>query len=165
LFGGGILPRRVRLVAENVLASSDPLVFVTVDGRNHQMADALDALESNHKVTLRKYSHIDFVDDLVVASDLVVSKSGGMITSEVLARGTPMIVVDPIPGQEEANANFVASSGAGIQIRQPDMVPAAILGLIGQPKRLATMRAQAQIVGRPHAARDIARHILDDLAI
>jgi processive 1,2-diacylglycerol beta-glucosyltransferase len=76
-----------------------------------------------------------------------------------------MIVVDPIPGQEEANANFVASSGAGIQIRQPDMVPAAILGLIGQPERLATMRAQAQIVGRPHAARDIARHILDDLAI
>ncbi len=128
------------------------------------MAEALDALESNHKVILRKYAFIDFVDDLVAASDLVVTKSGGVITSEVLARGTPMIVVDPIPGQAECNADFVAGSGAGIQIRLPEMVPAAILGLLDQPERLEAMRAQAQSVGRPNAARDIARHVLADLA-
>ena len=51
------------------------------------------------------------VDDLVAASDLVISKSGGLIVSEVMARGTPMIVIDPIPGQEEWNADYVAGTG------------------------------------------------------
>ena len=66
------------------------------------------------------------LDDLVAASDLVVTKPGGMIASEVLARGTPMIVVDPIPGQEEWNADWIALSGAGMQIRRPEMVPDAV---------------------------------------
>jgi processive 1,2-diacylglycerol beta-glucosyltransferase len=164
LFGSGMLPKRVRRIVEAMLVYPDPLVFVTVDGRNHHMTDVLDDLRSNDQVTLRKYAYIDFVDDLVAASDLVVTKSGGMITSEVLARGTPMIVVDPIPGQEECNADFLAGSGAGIQIRRPEMVPAAILGLLDQPGRLESMRAQARAVGRPHAALDIAEHVLADLA-
>jgi processive 1,2-diacylglycerol beta-glucosyltransferase len=163
LFGGGIMPKRVRRIVETMLVYSEPLVFITVAGRNRQMADALEDLESTKNVTLRNYQFVDFVDDLVAASDLVVTKSGGLITSEVLARYTPMIVVDPIPGQEEWNADFVAGSGAGIQIRLPEMVPAAILGLLDQPERLEAMRTQAEIVGRPHAARDIAKFILADL--
>jgi processive 1,2-diacylglycerol beta-glucosyltransferase len=163
LFGSGMLPKRVRCMVEAMLASPVPLACVTVDGRSRRMADALDALESSKTVTLRKYAFVDFVDDLVAASDLVVTKSGGVITSEVLARGTPMIVVDPIPGQEECNADFVVGSGAGLQIRRPEMVPAAIRELLDQPERLQAMRAQAQAVGRPNAALDIARHILADL--
>ena len=92
-----------------------------------------------------------------------MTKSGGLITSEVLARATPMIVVDPIPGQEEWNADFVSGSGAGIQIRLPEMVPAAILGLLDQPERLAAMRSQAELVGRPQAAMEIAKFVLADL--
>jgi processive 1,2-diacylglycerol beta-glucosyltransferase len=163
LFGGGIMPVRVRRMVEALLVCPDPLVVITVAGRNRQMAKALADLESSPRVALRKYTFIDPVDDLVAASDLVVTKPGGMITSEVLARGMPMIVVDPIPGQEEWNADFVAGSGAGIQIRQPEMLPAAIQGLLDQPQRLQAMRAQAQMLGRPNAAMDIAKHILADL--
>jgi processive 1,2-diacylglycerol beta-glucosyltransferase len=123
LFGGGIMPKRVRWIVETMLEYNEPLVFITVAGRNRKMAKALEDLDSTENVTLRKYQFVDFVDDLVVASDLVVTKSGVLITSEVLARYTPMIVVDPIPGQEEWNADFVAGSGAGIQIRLPEMVP------------------------------------------
>jgi processive 1,2-diacylglycerol beta-glucosyltransferase len=83
-----------------------------------------------------------------------------MISSEVLARGTPLIVVDPIPGQEEWNADWIALSGAGIQIRRPEMVPAAIRGLLDQPDRLRAMRTKAQRAGRPNAALEIAGHVL-----
>lgn len=163
LFGGGIMSQRVRRIVETMLVSPTPLVFISVAGRNHEMAEALEELESNTNVTLKKFEFVDFVDDLVAASDLVVTKSGGLITSEVLARGTPMIVVDPIPGQEEWNADFVSGSGAGIQIRLPEMVPAAIRGLLIQPERLDVMRAHAEAVGRPHAATEIARYILNDI--
>jgi processive 1,2-diacylglycerol beta-glucosyltransferase len=163
LFGGGIMPKRVRRIVETMLEYNEPLVFITVAGRNRKMTEVLEDLDSTENVTLRKYQFVDFVDDLVVASDLVVTKSGGLITSEVLARYTPMIVVDPIPGQEEWNADFVAGAGAGIQIRLPEMVPAAILGLLEQPERLAAMRSQAELVGRPQAGMEIAKFILSDI--
>jgi processive 1,2-diacylglycerol beta-glucosyltransferase len=160
LFGGGIRPARVRHMVEGLLQSAAPLVCVTVAGRNRGLADALADLDSGPRVELRKHAQIDYVDDLVAASDLVVTKPGGMIASEVLARGTPVLLVDPIPGQEEWNADWIALSGAGIQIRRPEMVPAAIQDLLGQPARLDAMRAQAQKVGRPHAALEIAAHVL-----
>jgi len=163
LFGGGIMPKRVRRIVETMLLYNEPLTLISVAGRNRQMAEALEDLESTENVILQKFGFVDFVDDLVTASDLVVTKSGGLITSEVLARYTPMIVVDPIPGQEEWNADFVAGSGAGIQIRLPEMVPAAILGLLEQPERLAAMQAQAELVGRPQAAMEIAKYILADI--
>ena len=154
------MPERVKRMVSVMLESQEPIVLTTVAGRNKQMTDMLSDLESNQKVTLRKYEYIDFVDDLVAASDLVVTKSGGLIVSEVLARGTPMIVVDPIPGQEEWNADLVSGSGAGIQVRLPEMVPAAAQALIEQPERLAAMRDTARLVGRPRAALDIAEIIL-----
>ena len=129
-------------------------------GRNKKMSEALADLDGNDTVALRKYERIDFVDDLVAASDLVITKSGGLIVSEVLARGTPMIIVDPIPGQEEWNADFVAGAGAGLQIRLPEMVPAAALALLHDPERLEAMRAAAREHGRPRAALEVAEIVL-----
>ena len=74
-----------------------------------------------------------------------------------------MIVIDPIPGQEEWNADLVAGSGAGVQLRQPESVPLAALSLLSHPERLAVMRKQASRVGRPRAALDIADRVLTEL--
>ncbi len=162
VFGGGIEPKRVRLLVERLLEEADkPSLVVAVAGRNRELADALHDLHSGAHMKLRKEGLIDYVDDLVVASDIVISKSGGLIVSEVLARGTPLIIIDPIPGQEEWNADFVAGSGAGIQLRMPEMVPTAALALLAEPGRLAQMAAQAERMGRPRAALDIADTILE----
>lgn len=162
IFGGGIEPKRVRLLVERLLEEADkPSLVVTVAGRNRELAEALHDLHSGAHMKLRKEGMIDYVDDLVVASDIVISKSGGLIVSEVLARGTPLIIIDPIPGQEEWNADFVAGSGAGIQLRMPEMVPSSALALLAEPARLAQMAAQAEQMGRPRAALDIADTILE----
>ena len=112
---------------------------------------------------LRLLGKIDYVDDLVAASDLVITKSGGLIVSEVLARGVPMLIVDPIPGQEEWNADFVAGSGAGIQLQPPRGGAAGRAVFASQPERLALMREQARRFGRPRAALDIAERVLGEL--
>jgi processive 1,2-diacylglycerol beta-glucosyltransferase len=163
LFGAGIEPRRVRLVVSRLLKSETPGLLAVVAGRSATLLQSLADLEDGPAMVLRRLGMIDYVDDLVAASDLVITKSGGLIVSEVLARGTPMIVLDPIPGQEEWNADLVAGSGAGIQLRQPESVPLAALYLLSQPDRLAMMRAQAALVGRPRAAQEIADRVLRDL--
>jgi processive 1,2-diacylglycerol beta-glucosyltransferase len=161
LFGGGIPAERVRRMIMRLLTLAIPIELVVVAGRNEELEKALSDLTDGEQVRLRKLGKIDFVDDLVAASDLVISKAGGLIVSEVLARSTPMVIIDPIPGQEEWNADFVAGAGAGIQLRMPEMVPAAVEFLLKQPARIAAMGAQARLVGRPHAALDIAEFTLD----
>ncbi|NWF79821.1 MAG: UDP-N-acetylglucosamine--LPS N-acetylglucosamine transferase [Chloroflexi bacterium] len=165
VFGGGVAPLRVRHMVAELLKGDQPATVVTVAGRNHQLQEALSDLSGGPLVSLRTLGAIDYVDDLVAASDLVISKPGGLITSEVLARGTPLIVIDPVPGQEEWNADVVAGSGAGIQIRVPELVPRAVRALLAQPERLAAMRAQARLVGRPRAAYDIAARVVADLGV
>lgn len=163
LFGGGLHPKRVRQTVEKLIESSRIGMLVTVAGRNEQLTDAIADLQPGNEAKLRVLGLIDYVDDLVAASDLVITKSGGLIMSEVLGRGTPMIITDPFPGQEEWNADVVASSGAGIQLRLPEMIPLTVDHLLSQPEQLAFMRRQAHKVGQPRAAFHIAERVLADL--
>jgi processive 1,2-diacylglycerol beta-glucosyltransferase len=112
---------------------------------------------------LLKLGSIDHVDDLVVASDIVITKAGGLITSEVMARGTPMIIIDPFPGQEEWNADAVTTMGAGVQLRLPEMVAPAVTHLLSHPEQLTFMRQQSEKMGQPQAALKITEIVLENL--
>lgn len=164
LFGGGIDVERVRLMVTQILEGRTEGMLVVVAGRNEKLEDALSDLSDGAHMRLRLYGKVDHVDDLVAASDLVISKAGGLIVSEVLARGTPMVIIDPVAGQEEWNADVVAGAGAGIQLRMPETVPPAALYLLSQPQRLELMRRQARTIGRPRAALDVAGSIISDLS-
>ena len=163
LFGGGLDVARVRRMVAGLLASDSAGMLAVVAGRNVALLDALADLGDGTAMRLCRLGFIDYVDDLAAASDLMITKPGGMIVSEVLARGTPLLLIDPIPGQEEWNADYVVSSGAGIQLRTVELVPQAIQQLLTCPARLALLRACAQAAGRPHAALDIAEAILQDV--
>lgn len=163
LFGGGLAPKRVVRIVEGLLQIERPGALVVVAGRNAELPQALGHLADGPQMQLRVLSQIDYVDDLVAASDLVVTKAGGLIVSEVLARGTPLVVIDPIPGQEEWNADFLVSSGAGLQLRVVEWVPWAIEQLLADAARLAALRSRAHAVGRSNAARDIAEHVAREL--
>ncbi|HET9221765.1 MAG TPA: glycosyltransferase [Roseiflexaceae bacterium] len=165
LFGGGLNVQRVRSIVEGILASDICGTLAVVAGRSETLTNALEGLADGSSMRLRVLGFIDYVDDLVVASDIVISKAGGLIVSEVLARGTPMLLIDPIPGQEEWNADYVVSSGAGVQLRMVESVPDTVRQLLIHPNRLAALRDGAQETGRPRAALDIAEQVLHDLQV
>jgi processive 1,2-diacylglycerol beta-glucosyltransferase len=106
---------------------------------------------------------VTYVDDLIVASDVVITKAGGLTVSEILARATPMIIIEPIPGQEESNADYLAAVGAAISIRLPEHVAFAVTCLLSDAPRLQQIRETAERAARPHAALDIAEAILTDI--
>lgn len=163
LFGGGIDVERVQRMAEGVLACGMAGTLAVVAGRNEALSAALDHLADGPAMRLRRFGFITYVDDLVAASDLVITKAGGLIVSETLARGTPMVLIDPIPGQEEWNADYVVAAGAGVQLRMAESVPDTVRRLLAQPARLALLRAGAQETGRPRSSLDIAEQILYEL--
>jgi processive 1,2-diacylglycerol beta-glucosyltransferase len=163
LFGGGLDVERVRLMVMGLLSRTIPGTLAVVAGRNAALAEALADLGDGPAMRLRVLGFITYVDDLMAASDLVITKAGGLIVSEALARGAPLLLIDPIPGQEEWNADYVVSAGAGIQLRMVELVPLAVERLLASPERLALLRRGAQAIGRPRAALEIAEAILRDL--
>jgi processive 1,2-diacylglycerol beta-glucosyltransferase len=163
LLGGGIATPRVRQMVEGLRGLAHPGTLVVVGGRNADVPGALADLGDGPHMRMQVLGHIDYLDDLVAASDLVITKAGGLIVSEVLARGTPLLVIDPIPGQEEWNADYVVSAGAGVQLRLPVWVSYTVQHLLAEPSRLAAMQQRARRAGHPRAALDIAEYVLREL--
>src|SRR5262249_27229300 len=102
----------------------------------------------------------DQIDELMAVADLVVSKPGGLTTSETLARGAVMAIVNPIPGQESRNSDFLLENSAAIKINNLATLGHKGTGLLGDPKRLAQLKANAKRLGRPRAAFDVVERSL-----
>ncbi|HOI16293.1 MAG TPA: hypothetical protein PK036_08100, partial [Geobacteraceae bacterium] len=89
-------------------------------------------------------------------------KPGGLTTSECLSFGLPMIVISPIPGQEERNADFLLENGAALKACGPSALAYRVERLLNEPARLQSLRENALRLGRPDAARTVLQIVLGD---
>ncbi len=134
--------------------------FLAVAGRNAELEKRLKKLARAYKGRVKPFGFVDNMHELMAASDLAVSKSGGLTTSECLAMGLPMLVFNPIPGQEERNAIYLLEHGAGLWTRTPAQMLFQVKALLDDPKRLADMQEAARRIARPRAAFDIAERLM-----
>ena len=100
------------------------------------------------------------MDDYMAAADLLISKPGGLTTSEAMARALPMCVVNPIPGQEERNSDHLLEAGVAIKCNNPPTLGWRVEQLISNPARLNAMREKARAFGKPFAGQTIVRELL-----
>ncbi len=133
--------------------------IVAIAGRSESLKNKLIALAG----TLPKSSHrlvpIGFtkqMDEYMAAADILISKPGGLTTSEAMARGLPMCVANPIPGQEERNSDHLLELGAAIRCNNLLALAYKLDTLLDTPGKLAAMRAAAQSFGHPDAGQVIA---------
>lgn len=96
----------------------------------------------------------------MAAADLLVGKAGGLTTTEALARNLPMVIINPIPGQEEANTDFLTSAGAAIRAQDTKEAIGLVEALLADPEGLQSMRRAARRIARPRAAFDAAARVL-----
>jgi processive 1,2-diacylglycerol beta-glucosyltransferase len=129
-----------------------PLEIVVVTGKNEKAKEQLKQIKvpSRHRVKVLGFT--DQIDELMAAADVVVSKPGGLTTSETLARGAAMVVVNPIPGQESRNSDYLLENGAAIKVNNLATLGFKVAGLLDPPGQLAEVRAKAKRLGRPRAA-------------
>jgi processive 1,2-diacylglycerol beta-glucosyltransferase len=164
LIGSGLATERVRAIALALLAELHPPATVVVaTGRNRALAEGLEDLEQAAGGTLQILGAQPSLDPLIVASDLVVSKAGGLTVSEVLARGVPLLLPMPMTGQERWNADYVVGAGAGLGRESAQALAAAAADLLGDPARRSAMGVAARAAAHPAAAQHIATRVLADL--
>lgn len=103
--------------------------------------------------------YVDNVHELMAVSSLLISKAGGLTTTESLCRGLPTIIYRPIPGQEDANAEFLVRNGAGRRAHSEEDLEEIVTHLLEHPWELKSMAHQARALGHADAAQIVAQQI------
>lgn len=153
---------------ENLLTSLATLKHraqvVAIAGRNADLRARLEKRFASPTASANVRFHITGytteMDEFMSASDLIVGKPGGLTTSESLAKGLVMVVVNPIPGQEERNSDHLLEEGAAIRCNNLPALAYKIDKLLDEPARLDAMRRAAAKLGRPESASDVVRALL-----
>ncbi len=131
------------------------LQFILVAGGNDALYEDFMAATWRHPA--RVYNFVETLPEMMRAADLVLCKAGGLITTESLASGLPMMIVNFLPGQEEGNVDYVVSHGAGALCDTPgNAVETLNVWLEGDGVRLQQFAENAARAGRAKAAQKIA---------
>jgi processive 1,2-diacylglycerol beta-glucosyltransferase len=157
--GFGVGP--VEKLFTGLMELEKPVEIVVVAGRNEELKKRLDELPTPDRHRVHVLGFTTQIDELMAVADLVVTKPGGLTTSETLARGAAMAVVNPIPGQESRNSDFLLENAAAVKINNLSTLTFKLNQLLGDPARLALLKQNARRLGRPRAAFDVARAALD----
>jgi processive 1,2-diacylglycerol beta-glucosyltransferase len=161
VLGGGFGLGPVEEILSELDKVEKPVQTLVVCGRNEKLRKKLAAQPRRQPTHLLGFA--DNMHELMAASDLILTKPGGLTTSESLALGKPLIILNPIPGQEAANSDFLLERGAAIKINRVEDLPFRLGQLIGAQK-LGDMARAAKHLGRPNAAQDICLAVLQRLA-
>jgi 1,2-diacylglycerol 3-beta-galactosyltransferase len=134
------------------------LQLIVVAGKDERLFKELNAIEWH--VPVKLYEFVNNVPTFMKASDFIISKAGGLVVTESLACGLPMMLIDAIPGQETGNADYVVQNGAGDLAFTPVEVLETISHWLLDGGRLLRERAEnAASLGRPNAAYDVANAV------
>ncbi len=137
-----------------------PLDFqvIVICGNNEKAKHEIESLETEKKLLI--FGYTDKVGLCMDAADCIVSKPGGLTTSEALAKRLPMVICDPIPGQEARNTAFLVNNGAAVAVMKGYDLSMAVGQLFSYAGRLSAMQICIDHIRRPYATRDLCDLVL-----
>ena len=134
-----------------------PFQCVVVTGRNQELRQELAAQDRKHPTQVLGF--VTNMHELMAVADLIITKPGGLTSSEALAMGKPLMILNPIPGQEAANSDFLLEHGAAAKANRVEDLPYRLGQLLGT-RKLTEMGRAARALGKPEAARDVCREVV-----
>ena len=166
-FGGGeygLGKARNIEIFNNLVINFDNIQVIASAGKNEKMKTEFEKIveENNKQDSIKVLAFTDKVPELMSISDLVISKPGGLTTSESLASNLPMIIINPIPGQEEENAEFLESKGTGIWLRKNDSSREVLKNIIDDSEKLSKMKKNTELLAKKHSTENICKIILEN---
>lgn len=127
--------------------------IITVCGNNAEAKARIDAMRTKKRIL--NFGFTDKVDLLMDASDCIITKPGGLTSSEALAKCLPMIIVNPIPGQEDRNTEFLVNNGAAMAVTATSPLDEVLYQFFVDPRRSEIMREAIKLISKPESTKDI----------
>jgi len=148
-------------VVRQTMHVRSPFHATVVCGRNTELKRQIEQLVAPAGDRYRVLGYTPEMPQLLREADLFIGKPGGLSASECMAAGLPMVLVNPIPGQEVRNGDYLMEQGAAVRCNTPTTIGWKIDEILREPGRLQRMQAAAQRLGRPMAAADVLTGLLD----
>jgi processive 1,2-diacylglycerol beta-glucosyltransferase len=160
VMSGGLGVGAIDQLCERILTIPGNHQVLALAGKNAVLLDKLKAIAAKYPGRFFPQGFTRTIERLMTCADLAVTKPGGLTTSECLAVGLPMLVVSPIPGQEERNTDYLLEAGAALKAHDLAGVDYRVRQLLAEPQRLTAMRQRALAIATPQAAQAVLRHVL-----
>ena len=136
---------------------SIPIQLIVVCGKNEELLNSVKRVINDLKVPVKAYGYINNMDEFMEVADIIITKTGGMMSSESLAKRLPIVGIAPIPGQETRNFNILVKSSLAIGAKNVKDVPKIVEKLYKDKNLRMNMIKKVESVRKPNAASDIAR--------
>ena len=165
-FGGGefgLGKNKTFQIFENLIKNTTNMQIIAISGKNEKMKSEFEEIveRNNAQKNVRVLEFTNKIPELMSISCLVITKPGGMTTTESLASKLPMIIINPIPGQEEENAEFLESKGIALWIKKDDNIEEILNNLFSNPKLLENMRENTKLLAHPNSTQNICEILLN----
>lgn len=153
--GLGPIKEVVRLLERSYI----DLQMLIATGTNRKLYDWLIRRSFSKKVLALSYTAD--INELMDVSTLVITKPGGITTAEALIKALPMLIINPLPGQEAMNTKFLLSEGVAVKAEGPKDVVILLEELLYHKNKLKAMSDKARAISKPNSSIDIAKLVLE----
>jgi processive 1,2-diacylglycerol beta-glucosyltransferase len=161
----GLGRKRTYLVFRALIRLFKKFQIIAISGKNKKMNEKfhrlVDAYDANDRVKVLDYTNK--VPELMSISNIVITKPGGLTTTESLVSNLPIIVINPIPGQEEENADFLVRNGVAVWIKKDDNIARILKNLYRHPEKIEEMRNNIPNLAKPDSTKNICKILMDTL--
>ena len=160
--GHGPIAETVERLLVADAANPRRLQLLVVCGENAELCAKLQRYAEQTATPMRVFGFVRNMPELMAASDMMITKAGGLTVTEALASGLPMIFSGSIPSQEQFNAKYVVEQGAAVMSQTPEDAARAVALLLEDPKRLEQLRERARGLARPRAAEELVQRLMEN---
>ncbi len=161
LMGGSFGAGNIKETLSELISIDRDFQIIVITGRNKSLKEKLEkslsSNENNLDKEIRVLGFTDKMNDLLASVDILVSKPGGLTTTESLLKEVPMIVPYFIPGQEEENLDFLSNCGASLRTSKKYTLSILLRVLIDNPDRLNMLKENIKSIQKLKASQDIAK--------
>ena len=160
LMGGGVGYGNMFETFKQIDALNIDCQIIIACGRNEKLKEKIDGTPKRKRALCLGFA--DNVDQLMDASDCIITKPGGLTTSEALAKHLPIIIINPIPGQEERNAEFLLNNGVAMQVTRTCPLDEVIFQFFFFPEKIENMKKNINLLRRPNSTHDICEFVISE---
>ena len=161
----GLGRKRTSLVFRALIRLFKDCQVIAISGKNkkmyHKMLSLVDLYKANNRIRVLDFTNK--VPEIMSISSLVITKPGGLTTTESLVSGLPIVIINPIPGQEEENAEYLEKNGLAIWIKKEDNIARVLKNLYRHPEILKKMKLNIKNYAKPDSTKDICEILINTL--
>ena len=166
-FGGGefgLGKSRTFEIFEHLVKNYNDVQILAIAGKNEKMKLKFKEIveQNDAKKHVKIFGFTKLIPEFMSIADLVVTKPGGMTTTESLACSLPMLVINPIPGQEEENAQFLEEKGIAIWLKKDDDISKILNDLFSNSDKLSQMKENTKLLAHPNSTENICNILLNN---